>query len=377
VATVRRRKGSEYYYADFRDAAGARRQPCTYRTRKGDAQDVADRWERESLRDPLEAERERATWGDALDLLAGHLLESVRAGRMAHDTALMHRAKAVQLTKVFGRGKKLATVNTAAVRDYCAERRRPRVEELKSGRARHRPPVRDHTLVKEIVTLRLAMRLAAERGWWRGDLDTLKPAEVSSDYAPRERVVSAAEVDALRAQLGPRKHAKRPRWRVVAFALATGAEFSAWSRFRRDLDVVTTRSTDGAEPVTLVRVRGSKRETRDRWVPVVLPECQALLREALDGPDEAPPHTFRPWTRAGHALALACERAKVPHVTPTDLRRTWATRHIEAGVSLDVLFRAAGHVDTTMLARTYAKPRVEVQAELMREQITRKGTKKT
>lgn len=377
MATVRRRKGSEYYYADFRDAAGHRRQPCTYRTRKSDAQDVADQWERESLRDPLEAERERATWGTALDLLAAHLFESVNAGRMAHDTALMHRAKAVQLTRVFGRGKKLATVNTAAVRDYCTERRRPRAEELKSGRVRHRAPVRDHTLVKEIVTLRLAMRLAAERGLWRGDLDTLKPAEVSSDYTPRERVVSAAEVEALRAQLGPRKHAKRPRWRVVAFALATGAEVSTWTRFRRDLDVVTS-TPDGAEPVTLVRVRGTKREARDRWVPVVLSECQALLREALDGPDEAPPHAFRAWPKAGQDIARACERASVPHVTPTDLRRTWATRHIEAGVSLDVLFRPAGHVDTTMLARTYAKPRVEVQAELMREQITRKkGPPKT
>lgn len=370
MATVRRRAGSQYYYADFRDAAGNRRQPCTYRTRKGDAQDVADRWERESLRDPVEAERERATWGTALDLLAAHLLESVTAGRMAHDTALMHRAKAVQLTRVFGRGKRLATVDTATVRDYCAARRRPRAEPRRDGTTRHRPPVRDHTLVKEIVTLRLAMRLAAERGLWRGDLDTLKPAEVSSDYAPRERVVSAAEVDALRAQLGPRKHAKRPRWRVVAFALATGAEYATWARFRRDLDVITT---DGAE---LVRVRGTKREARDRWVPVVLPECQALLREALDGPDEAPPHAFRPWPKAGQDIARACERAKIPHATPTDLRRTWATRHIEAGVSLDVLFRPAGHVDTTMLARTYAKPRVEVQAELMREQIARKRAPK-
>lgn len=371
MATVRRRKGSEYYYADFRDAAGTRRQPCTYRTRKGDAQAVADQWERESLRDPVEAARATATWGDALDLLSAHLLEQVTAGRMAHNTGLMHRAKAVQLTKVFGRARKLSTLNTAAVRDYCATRRRPRAEPRVDGTTRHRPPVRDHTLVKEIVTLRLALRLAAERGLWRGDLETLKPAEVSSDYRPRARVLTPAEVDALRAQLGPRARAKRLRWRVVAFSLATGAELAAWTRAER-ADVVTSTSPDGA-PVTLVRVRGSKNTSRDRWVPVVLPECQALLREALEGPDEAPPKLFRPWPNPGHDLAQACTRAKIPHATPTDLRRTWATRHVEAGVSLDVLFRAAGHVDTTMLARTYGRPRVEVQAALMREQIARRG----
>lgn len=368
MAKLYRRSDSEYWYADFKDARGARVQRCTYQTRKGDAQLRADAWERESLRDPVAAAREAATWAEALDLLAAHLLEQVSAGRMAHPTALAYRAKAVQLTKHFVKGRKLSTINTAAVRDYCAHRRRPRAEQRADGSTRERPGVRDHTLVKELVVLKLALRLAKERGLWGGDLDTLKPADVSADYTPRARVVTPAEVEALRAELGPRKHRKRVHWRAVAFALATGAEPSVWPKVRR-ADVVTTGQ--GADALTLVHLRGTKRETRDRWVPILLPECQALLAEALEGPDEAPPHLLRPWPKAGQDIARACERAGLEHVTPTDLRRTWATRHIEAGVSLDVLFRPMGHVDTTMLARTYGKPDVVVQAELMRGQIRR------
>lgn len=369
MAKLYRRADSEYWYADYKDAADNRIQRCTYQTRKSDAQLRADTWERESLRDPVAAAREAATWGHALDLLAAHLLEQVSAGRMAHPTALAYRAKAVQLTKYFPKVRKLSTFGTAAVRDYCAHRRQPRAELRADGSTRERPGVRDHTLVKELVVLKLALRLAKERRLWSGDLDTLKPADVSSDYTPRERVVSPTEVDLLRAELGPRKHRKRIHWRAVAFALATGAEPSTWPKVRR-ADVITQGHGDDA--VTLVHLRGTKRETRDRWVPVLLPECQALLAEALEGPDEAPPYLLRPWPKAGQDIARACERARIGHVTPTDLRRTWATRHIEAGVSLDVLFRFMGHADTTMLARTYAKPAPLVQAELARGQIERK-----
>ena len=114
MAKLYQREGSKYWHADYKDAAGNRVQRCTFQTRKADAQLRADQWERESLRDPLEAARAAATWGDALDLLAAHLLESVQAGRMAHATALMYRAKAVRLTGVFGRGRKLSTVTSAA-----------------------------------------------------------------------------------------------------------------------------------------------------------------------------------------------------------------------------------------------------------------------
>lgn len=373
MAKLYRRKDSPYWYADWLDAEGARHQRCTRFELKRDAQVRADQWERESLRDPVETARNEATWRKALDLLGEHLQEEVEAGRMAHGTASSYRAKAIQVTKYFGKARKLATVDAALVKDYCAHRRKPRTEERKNGSTRERPGVRDHTLVKEIVVIKLACRLAKERKLWAGDLDTLKPASVSGDYTARDRVLTDAEIDALRKELGPRKHAKRRgKWRQVAFALATGAEVSTWQRVRR-ADVVT--EGEGDDAVTLVRVRGTKNENRDRWVPIELPFCKALLAEALDGPSERPTHLFHRWSKPGQDIARACERAGIAHVTPTDLRRTYATRHIEAGVALDILFRPMGHVDTVMLARHYGKPDKVAQAELMRGQIKR-GPKK-
>lgn len=345
MAHVRRKAGRKYYYADFVDAQGQRHQPCTYKTRERDAQVEADRLEREALRDPADVARERATWNDALDLLERYLEESVDAGRMADATAKFHRAKAIQITRVFTPLRKLHAFDAAAVRDYLAARR---------GGERK---VSDHTLVKELVTLRLGLQLARERGLWRGDLDALQPAELAARYVPRARVLTPEDVEALRREL------PNARWRVVAFSLATGAELSTWTRAeRRDVDLAAG----------LVRVRGSKGAARARAVPVVLDECRELLAEALAGADQAPPHLFRSWPNAQRDLRVACERAEIEHVSPNDLRRTYATRHVEAGVSLELLARAMGHTTTAMLMRVYAKPSAATIGDLMREQIARR-----
>lgn len=325
-----RRTGSPYWHVDYRDAQGRRVQRCTYRERKADAQALLEQWQREALRDPADLMRERATWGDALDLLEAHLEESVSAGRMSDATARFHQAKATRITEVFTTLRKLQAFDAAAVRDYLAARR--------SGSRSYT----DHTAVKELVTLRLALQLARERGLWEGNLDALQPAELRARYTPRDRVLTVEEVDALRAAL------PADRWRPVAFSLATGAELSTWFRaLREDYDT----------EAQLVRVRGRKRAARDRFVPVVLYPCAQLLSEALDGPDQAGAFLFAPWPNCQRDLRAAAVRAQIPHLSANDLRRTFATWHAEQGIPLELLMRAMGHTSPQMLARVYARPK--------------------
>lgn len=344
MADIFRRKGRNYYYADFHDFEGKRRQPCTYKTREREARAEAERLERQALRDPADVARERATWDVALDLLEQHLEESVDAGRMSAATALFHAAKATQITRVFMPARLLASITPAAVRDYLAARR---------AGAKYS----DHTAVKELVTLRLALQLARERGLWSGDLDALQPTELRARYVPRDRVITGAELEALRAAL------PRHRWRAVAWALATGAELRTWADARR---------ADYDEAQQLVAVRGTKREARRRLVPVVLYPCAFLLADALDGPDLAPPYLLGSWPNAQRDLRVAAERAGIPHLSPNDLRRTFATWHAEAGVPLELLMRSMGHTTTQMLSRVYARPSAAAVRALMLAHLERK-----
>src|SRR2546427_9121941 len=54
------------------------------------------------------------------------------------------------------------------------------------------------------------------------------------------------------------------------------------------------------------------------------------------------------------ALRYACRRAGVPHTTPNDLRRTYATELHAAGARLATIAPTMGHADTRMLERVYA-----------------------
>lgn len=405
MARVRRHAGSPYWHADYYDRDGVRHQPSTRRTRKRDAQELADLWERESLRDLTEVARDRATLRDALELLSSYLYECVRSGAMADATAQHYVSKARLLKRGLGEDRPLREIHTGAVRDYCAARRAPHTVAKKDGTSQVYRGAGNHTLVKEVNALRLALRLAKERGLWSGDLDTLQPAELTARYAPRERSVTPDEAWKLKT---PLMKYSPGRWATVCYALATGAEPAAlWRAERTDVDAARE----------WVHVRGSKNDHRDRMVPVVLEECRHLLEEALAHADgdrprrlhvreqravkrarrlarkgvvvdepaaplapDATGRLFRPWSssNAARALARACRAVGLEPVTLTDLRRSWATWHVEAGVSLDVLFRPMGHVDTKMLATVYGQPKPEAMAELMRVQISRgkRGTER-
>ena len=168
----------------------------------------------------------------------------------------------------------------------------------------------------------------------------MMPVGFSTEYQPKERKLTAAEVDVLLAELGP-DHAAR-----AAFMVATSANWGETERAKR-LDV--------SPDLRFVHVNGTKTETRDRVVPLVTPAHRSLLEFAVryaGGKDGA---MFAPWSNIRRDLHAACKRAGIPPCRPNDLRRTFADCLVEAGVPLHFIAPVMGHKDTRMLERVYGR----------------------
>jgi integrase len=219
---------------------------------------------------------------------------------------------------------------------------------LKPGRTgRH---VTDHTIAKELVALRAALKLAKRRGIWRGDVAEILPVGFAPEYKPRERFLSYDELEALLGELLEDAAAR------VAFIVATSAEAAATERALRE---------DVSPDCLFVQVRGSKRATRWRKVPIVASWQRELLDFALEHAQGRDGHLFLPRTKFGQTLERACARAGIPRCTPNDLRRTYSTWLRADGVPNELSAPTMGHKDTRMLDRVYAR----LPPELLRERL--------
>ena len=98
----------------------------------------------------------------------------------------------------------------------------------------------------------------------------------------------------------------------------------------------------------IVHVTGKFRKERD--VPMQ-PDARAALEEQLD-------EEGRLWTqdpqRLREVLAEGTVRAKVPHLTPHALRRTFGTRWLQAGGDIYKLSRILGHSSVAVTEAHYA-----------------------
>ena len=126
--------------------------------------------------------------------------------------------------------------------------------------------------------------------------------------------------------------------------MATGADLG---------DVVRARREDIGPK--LVRVRGTKNKNRDRLVPIVTDWQKALLSYVKKHADGADGLLFTFWSNARRGIQLACERAKIPVVSPKRLRHSFAHWMKGEGVQHSELYVAMGHADTRMLDRVYGK----------------------
>src|SRR5262249_40902894 len=104
-----------------------------------------------------------------------------------------------------------------------------------------------------------------------------------------------------------------------------------------------------------VEIRGTKRATRRRVVPLVTEWQRALLRYTLhyaQGEGELLLTTGR---KIQEYLPTACKKAKIPRACLNDLRRTCATWLRAEGAPPHLIAPVLGHRDSTMVERVYGR----------------------
>jgi integrase len=157
--------------------------------------------------------------------------------------------------------------------------------------------------------------------------------------APRTRLLSLNEEGKLLPALHPRFQ------RFVRFALGTGARLEEIRSIDPRVDVNLNEST--------FHVRG--KFNRERDVPMQ-PDAQAALEEQIEAEG-------RLWTqnpqRLREVLAEGARRAGIPRLTPHALRRTFATRWLQAGGSIYILSRILGHSSVAVTEVYYVQLRAE------------------
>lgn len=208
-----------------------------------------------------------------------------------------------------------------------------------------------HTVSKELITIRRALREAHERGV----LAVMPPMpRHSPKYKPKETWLTPEQFEAVCIELEP----DRQRWAGLA-ALAGGSlgevERVDWAT----VDLVRDR----------LRMPGTKRETRDRWVPI----APALKHRLIEVPEsERVGLVVRHWGNVRRDLHIAVARANekataraaelgskppvaIPRVSPNDLRRTFASWLVQQGVPLLTVATLMGHSSTRMVEKVYGK----------------------
>ena len=197
----------------------------------------------------------------------------------------------------------------------------------------------DTTVSKELVVLRKSLR---RRGGHPGRV--LARVRAAEARAHRGRAQEAPR----RVAHGPRR-SRRVHRRDVRLLARDGA---GSSRRRQQGPRDGAPARDEAEDAL---PDGADRE----------PAQQSLLAYALEhakGEDEA---LFLPWGNVRRDLADACEEARIDRCSPNDLRRTFASWQVEAGVPLFPIAQAMGHKDTRMLERVYGRQTPEQLAAIM------------
>ncbi len=266
------------------------------------AERVARQWERDAA-DPDHAAARTATLTDALQLLLRLDEEEVTAGRRSPDTVEFHRSKAGHLVRVFETDEHkqhvpfpLTQLRAFDVDGFISRRRA-------EGAA-------DTTISKELVVLRKSLRLAIRAGLWRGRVDEVIPVAFSPGYEPRKRALTADELKKLLAELLPDRAAR------VAFIVASSA---CW----RETELA--RRADVGEGLTVL-LRGTKRKTRFRTVPIVSPAQQSLLAYALEHAKGGGDALFQGETSAAISLTPARTRRSSAALRTTSAARSRAGR---------------------------------------------------
>jgi integrase len=300
----------------FYDAKGIRRPVSTKCRDRRAAAAVARRHERNAAApsDPAST----TTLAEACERFQVDRKNRERASK----TLEYYATKLGHLLFVFGEERTLDTIDAAAVDDYIAER-------IDAGASRH-------TVAKELGSLRGVLRLAKRRGEYNGDPATVLPEGWSSGYKPRKLSLTIPQARKLLQAL------PAPRRPHIAFILATGARWG---------ESVRARAVDMG-PLS-VELRGTKTARATRTVPIFR-HASEFAKRARAGAERNGP-AFPRWSNVRRDLAAACVAAKLPVVSPNDLRRSAATWLVGRGAPSNLVAYFLGHTTSRMVELVYGR----------------------
>lgn len=361
-------KRGDTYWIAFKTREGERwiwhRKSTGQRDRRA-AERIAGELER-SAADPTRATAHKTTLRAALERVVAD-----RAGRgRARGTLTMYASKAGQIMRVMGETTPLDLIGAREVDSYIETRQA-------EGAART-------TIHKELVTLRIGLKLARRRGEYPRSIEEVIP-EWSGESTPGTRHIrSFADLRKLLDALPAVRAAH------VAYLVATASDWEpSLSACRADIDL------EGGT----VRVHGTKTASRERTLPIVafmgelldftLDHAGSCAHEEIPQNSEDPPpevrhlpgvspdlshapahrYLFAPWGNVRRDLAIACKRAGIEPITPRDLRRTHATWLRSSGVEPHLIGAMLGHTDGRMVERTYGRLQPGALGELLRARL--------
>jgi integrase len=334
----RKRNGTKVWWATWTEG-GVTQKRSTRAVTRAAAELVVARWDRERA-DPVYAASQSASFGIEAARFLKACEGAVERGKMAQGTLSMYRQKAGTLTRILGADLRLASIDGSTFADYLERRRAEFLEER--GRA-----ITEANLYKEWVTFRQILKQAWRAQRFGRDPASLKPAHFGPEYKPRETALSREQVTKLLVALPVTRAA------AVAFAVGCGA---------RRREVFAARPGDIDLKARRVLVRGTKTDASLRTIPIPEPmrEWAGLASEWLPFPE---------WTNARRDLEIACAAAGIPRVTWNDLRRTFASLLVQAGVAPHIVAKLLGHTTTAMVDRVYGRQTAESLAGLIEAQL--------
>jgi integrase len=299
---------------------------------------AAELWARKREREAADPEHYTAN-KTALDSVAGRFLADLRADpEVAAGTLNMYECKAAHVVRVVGADTAMSTIDAPTVDRFVATREA-------EGASRS-------TIHKELVAFRGILKCAKRRGEYQRDPRAVMPLRFRIGYKPRERFLSAREIVKLVRNLSPGRAA------AVLFIIATGARLS---------EFIAVRRSDVRGDV--VHLRGTKTDGSDREVPIrAMP---SLFARAMRAADSEGDRLFAPWSSMRRDVIRACKRAGIAPVTANDLRRTFATHHVQRGVHNDHVARAMGHATSAMVEKVYGKQSSKSLARLIDSDLCR------
>lgn len=241
------------------------------------------------------------------------------------ETATMYRIKIGHVVRIFGATAKMADVTPVNVDRFVA---------IRQGEG-----AVNNTIGKELTAISQMCKLAKRAGAYAGDVSALRPVGFKLNYTPRSGTISQEDAPKLFGAL------PLPRAALAALAVAVGGRRGEVQRIRpEDIDV----------DAWTVHIPGTKTKKSERTIPVTLPVQRALLRFALET-GTLPVK----WPRMSKDIPELCAKLGIPRVTPNDLRRSFATWGIEAGISREDTAKLMGHGSTAMVFQVYGRESAE------------------